>query len=102
MPSSITLPDDQKVVVPLKFRDAVGDVHAPTSGGSVSSSDDNIATAILAADDASVEVTSVADGTATITYTNGAVSDTLEVTVAIPTPTAVAFDTADAVFAPRA
>lgn len=101
MPASITLPDDQQVKVPLEFHDAIGVVHAPVSGGSVSSSDPAVATATLADDDASVTIVSVADGTATVTYTNGAVSDTLEVTVAVPAPTSVDFTTTGAVFSPK-
>lgn len=100
MPSSITLPDDQSVNVPLVFRDAVGVIHAPPDGGSVSSDNPAVATATVAADDGSIDVLSVADGVATITYTNGAVSDTLTVTVAQPTPTSVEFNAGGATFTP--
>lgn len=101
MPASITLPDDQNVNVPLMFRDAVGVVHAPPTGGSVVSDNPAVATASVAADDGSVDVQSVSDGSATITYTNGAVSDTLAVTVATPTPTSVGFNTDGATFTPK-
>lgn len=102
MPSNLTLPDDQIANVPLKFRDAVGEVHAPPSGGSVSVDNEAVATAVLADDDASVTITPVADGTAVVTYTNtDGVSDTLTVTVAEPTPTSVEFDPADATFSAK-
>ena len=101
MPGSITLPDDQEVVLPLIFKDAIGAVHAPASGGSVSSDNTAVATVTLAADDQSITVVSVADGTCNVTYTNGSLSDTLAVTVAAPTPTSVSIDTSNPVFEPK-
>ena len=101
MPGSITLPDDQEVTVPLKFADAIGAVHAPATGGTASSDNTAVATVTVAADDQSVLIVSVADGTCNVTYTNGSLSDTLAVTVAAPTPTSVALDVADAVFSAK-
>lgn len=105
MPGSLTLPDDMEVTVPLIFRDAVGVVHAPPGGGSVAVDDTNVCTASVSDDDTSVVIVSVADGTATVTYTNdnagNPVSDTVTVTVAMPTPTSVDFDEASAVFGPK-
>jgi hypothetical protein len=101
MSSPLTLPDDQKANVPLIFKDAIGVVHAPPSGGSVVSDNEAVATASVAADDASVDIVSVADGTCNVTYTNGSVSDTIAVTVATPTPTSVALDPDHATFSAR-
>lgn len=101
MPASLTLPNDEQVVVGLTFKDAVAATHAPADGGSVASSDPAVATATLASTDDSVTIVAMSDGTTTITYTNGTLSDTLTVTVAEPTPTSVAFDPTTAVFTPK-
>jgi hypothetical protein len=91
MTISVTLPDDQKVNVLMVFKDSAGVVHAPTTGGTVASDNDLVATATVAADDGSVEITAVADGACKITYVNGMLTDTVDLTVSAPAATSMAF-----------
>jgi hypothetical protein len=61
----------------------------------------SVATVTLAIDDTSIAITSIAEGTATITYTNGTITATLVVTIAAAgVATAVTFDTVNATTVP--
>jgi hypothetical protein len=65
----------------LVFKDAAGSTVPAVLGGAVSVSDSAIGSAVLASDDASVSIAAAALGTLTVTYTNGALSASLSVTV---------------------
>ncbi len=106
MPQAITLPNDEQVVLsPMKFSDAVGAIHSPPTDGVLTSDHPEFATASLDSTGQIPTIVSVADGVANITYTSPSnsalVSDPLVVTVAEPVPTNVAFDTTGAVFGPK-
>ena len=92
MPISVTLPNNQDVNVPMIFKAGASVVHAPVSGGAAHSDNEAVATASVAADDGSVNVVSVADGACTISYSNGAMSDTIALTVSDPVADSVAFN----------
>lgn len=98
MGAPLSLPDDQVATVPLLFKTASGHVHPPVGGGTANSSDEAVATAALGADGGSVIVTAVADGSCTVTYSNGSLVDTLPVTVAPPAAASVELDAGDATF----
>lgn len=101
MSQSFTTPLSTIATVPLIFTDATGaTVPAPT-GGSVTVDNSAVVTVTLAVDDTSIAITGLTEGTATIAYTNGSITATLVVTVAVAgVATAVTFDTAHATFAP--
>lgn len=79
--------------IPLVFTDARGGVTSPPAGGACVSSDETIATVVLADSDSFVTVTAVAVGSATMSYTNGALGASLVVSVAAAVPVSVDFDT---------
>lgn len=85
----INLPVDQIATVGLVFRNtAGGQVKGPSSGGVVVSANPGIATAELAADGNSVDITPVSGaGSATITYSNGSMSASLVVDLVAGTST---------------
>ena len=98
MPGSVTVTNDFDLRIPLKRTDAAGPVHPDTSGTMASS--DNVAvisSVDVAADGTSVVLRTAGDGTCNITVSNGALTDTIAVTVSDPAPTSVAIDAADAV-----
>lgn len=103
--ADFVIANDLIATVPLDFTDATGKVKAPP-GGSVSSSDPNVATVTLAADGGSVDITPVSDGTGiAITYTNpslaGVPDAVLLVDVVEPSATSDSFDVANATFRPK-
>lgn len=73
--------------------------------GTVTISDASIFAATVAADDMSVDVSPLAVGTATLTYTNTAetppIVATLDVQVVDPEATAVTFDLSTVTFTPK-
>jgi hypothetical protein len=69
---SFSLATGATAVFDLVFKDAAGNLVAPVAGGSVTI--DATATASLSEDGASVTVTGVSEGVATLTYTNGALT----------------------------
>lgn len=89
--SVLTLPANLTATIPLLFTNQVGLPIAAPAGGSASIDNTAIATAALSADGSSITVTPIADGTANLTYTNGALSATLAISVVIPQPSAVSF-----------
>lgn len=101
MSQAFSTPLSTIATVPLKFTDAAGTVVPAPTGGSAAVDNPAIVTVTLAVDDTSIAITSVAEGTATITYTNGTITAELVVTVTVAgVATAVTFDTANATFAP--
>lgn len=101
MTGTITVADDRDLRIPLLWKDDVGTVHAP-SGGSASAADAAVVSAVdVAADDTSVVCRIAGDGTTVVTYTNGALMDTTTVIVAMPAPTSVMLDAANAVPVPK-
>ncbi|HVH77171.1 MAG TPA: hypothetical protein VM755_19825 [Stellaceae bacterium] len=98
---SLNFADDDVATVPLVFKDQNGVVHAPPTGGTAASDNSAVATAALSADGGSVVITPVADGSCNVSYSNGALSDSISVTVSPPAPTSVALDAADATFAAK-
>jgi hypothetical protein len=103
MPGSVSVTNDHDVRVPLKWNDDVGPIaHPPTSGTTVAS--DNpavIARGDVAPDGMSVVLRTAGDGTCNVTVKNGALSDTISVTVGEPVPSALAADPAGAVSVPK-
>lgn len=98
MSGSISCTDDHDMRVPLVWTDDVGKVAAPAAAGTTAVSDTPATCTVdVAPDDASIVVRTVADGTASITVTNGTLTDTITVTVGPPTASALAVDAADAV-----
>lgn len=88
--------------IPLLFTDANGNPALAPTGATVTVDNTGVATAVLA-NDSQVDVTGLTAGTATLTYTAGAVTGTLTITLtASGTGTAanVAFDVANATFTP--
>lgn len=109
--SPLHLPDDSQAILTLRFRHGNTVVAAP-DGGTVSSSDPNVATAEMYQGKADrIRVVPVADGTCQVTYTNtGATSGgqalnlnaTLDVTVGPPVPSDIEFDTENVIFEDKA
>lgn len=92
--------------IPLLFTDANGNPALAPTGAAVTVDNTGVATAVLA-NDSQVDVTGLTAGTATLTYTAGAVTGTLTITLTITLTAAgtgtaanVAFDVANATFTP--
>jgi hypothetical protein len=88
---TILLPRDGVATVPLTFKDSFGKPATVPPGGSVSTSDPSIITAALSADGSAVEITTVADGSATVSYVNGTMTASADVTVSDPVAASVEF-----------
>lgn len=102
MSGSVTVANDVDLRIPLDWADAAGPVAAPPSGTTGTS--DNaavVATVDVAANDTSIVCRIVGDGVATITVTNGALTDTVQITVTEPAPTSLVVDAADATPVPK-
>ncbi len=102
MPGSITVTDDHDEKVPLLWTDDAGTVHPDTSGTTVTS--DNAAVISggdVASDGTYVLLRTAGDGTCNVTVTNGALTDTISVTVGAPVATAVALNAANATQVPK-
>lgn len=98
MSGTVNITTDHDARVPLQWKDDVGTVSAPDAANTVATSDNTaVATVDVAADDASVVVRSVADGTCNVTVTNGSLTDTIVVNVTDPSATSLNVDAADAV-----
>ncbi len=110
--SGVTFHKDRTEFVPLKFSLA-GAAVAQQPGGTLTVADAAIASASIGTMTAAnatqavpagtlgAELVGLAEGSTTVTYTNGSVTGTLALTVvAAPTFDAVAFDDADAVEEP--
>jgi hypothetical protein len=99
MASPLSVNDDMDVRVPLKWADAAGAIgHPPTTGISVTS--DNVAVISkgdVSADGLSVVLRTAGDGSCNVAIAWGTLSDSIPVTVAVPVPTSLAADVADAV-----
>jgi hypothetical protein len=89
--SVLTLPTNLTATIPLLFTNQVGLPIAAPAGGSVSVDNTAVATAALTADGSSITATPVADGTANLSYTNGALSATLAINVVTPAASSVSF-----------
>jgi hypothetical protein len=102
MPGAVTFTDDHDEKIPLLWTDDAGTVHPDTTGTVVTS--DNVAVISkgdVASDGTYVILRSAGDGTCNITITNGALTDTIAVTVGVPTPTTLAIDAAHATQVPK-
>jgi hypothetical protein len=108
--AAFTLPSDLTVTIPLVYKNAAGEIVAAIPGGSVAISDTAIASATMV-DDGHVLIVPNAEGATLVTYTNGALTATLDFTVTAAAggggtpdtvPTSVDFDTANAVTAAKA
>ncbi len=67
--------------VGLIFRDTTGAIMDPVAGGTVNTSDPNLATAVLREDNSGFDLAGLAVGTVVVSYANGSVSTSQEVTV---------------------
>ncbi len=97
MSGSVTVTTDHDARVPLVWKDEVGAVSAPTSGTTATSDNPAVATVDVAADDLSIVVRSVADGTCNVAVANGTLSDTIVIIVTDPAATILDVDATDAV-----
>jgi hypothetical protein len=100
-----SLANDLIGAIPIIFKDAAGSVIAKQTGGTVVSSDTTIATAAVVVGSAgsdTVEVTPVADGEVTVTYSHQSIADAVGVIDIIePSPASDAFDFANATTRPK-
>lgn len=97
MPGSVNCTRDHDMRIPLKWSDDVGVVAAPATGTTAVASDTTVITAIdVAADDGSIVLRTGADGTCTVTVTNGTMTDSITVTVSEPVASVLNVDAADA------
>lgn len=97
MSGSVSFTNDHDLRVPLKWSDDAGAVHPLLTGTTVASDNPAVVSGgDVAADGTSVVLRSAGDGTCNITITNGALSDTIAVTVGDPVPSNLVADAADA------
>ena len=102
MSGTVTVTTDHDAKVPLVWKDDVGGVSAPAAAGTTATSDNAaVATADVGSDDLEIFVRSVAAGSANITVTNGALTDTIAVVVVEPQATSLDVDATDAVLVPK-
>jgi len=91
--STLTLPTDAIATIPVLFTDQIGRPTAIPAGGAVSIDTTAVAVVGLTGDGSAVVVTPVAVGTATILYSNGALSAPLGLVVVTPSATTASFGT---------
>lgn len=102
MSGTVTVTTDHDAKVPLVWKDDVGGISAPAAAGTTATSDNPaVATADVGSDDLEIFVRSVAAGSANITVTNGALTDTIAVVVTAPQATSLDVDATDAVLVPK-
>ena len=102
MSGTVNCTSDHDVKIPLVWKDDMGVVSAPTAGTTATSDTAAvISTVDVAADDMSITCRVAGAGTATVTVTNGTMSDTVSVVVSNPQATDLTIDSTDATMVPH-
>jgi len=97
MAGSVSFTDDHDLRIPLKWADDVGAVHPLLTGTVITSSDPAVISGgDVSADGTSIVLRSAGDGTCDVTVSNGALHDTITVTVGAPVASSLVVDAADA------